>query len=124
MTSMRQAFRVDCDPARVSLAITRLYAERRARPRLPITGRVDFDAQAREASWTADWYERLLEQHQLSAEWARFTSQPYAIRQAICDAERAALAKSLGARARASQWEARSAAAVMTGPAGAARAVA
>ncbi len=117
MAHTRQAFRVDCDPARVSVAITRLYAERRARPRLPITGRVDFEAQAREALWTADWFERLLEQHRLSAEWARFTCQPYAIRQAIRDAEHCALTKSLGARARAHEWQAR-AAAVMTGPAG------
>jgi hypothetical protein len=101
----RQAFRTECDPARVSAAINRLYAERRARPRLPVTGGTDFEALAVEADWTAGWWERLREQHRRSGEWARFTGQPYSIRQAIDDAERLALRKSLAARARAGRWE-------------------
>jgi hypothetical protein len=106
------------------MEIDRLYTERRARPKPPITGRADFEAEAAAALWTANWYERLLEQHRFLSEWAQYTRQPFAVRQAIGDAERVALQKSLGARARAGQWEICAAAAVMGAPAAPVRAAA
>ena len=114
MGTSRQAYPVECDPVRVRVEITRLHAERRDRRQTPHLA--DFGGQALAALWTAEWFERLREQHRLLGEWARFTRQPSAVRQGIAQAERLAQQKALSARVRAGQWQARAAASVMRGP--------
>jgi hypothetical protein len=113
-----------CDPVRVRFEISRLQNERRTHRRSPDTGRVDFAAEASAAHCTADWFERLREQHGYLAEWARSTGQPFEVRQSIRVAEQLALRKALSARARAGEFERRAAAAVIPGTTGVVRSAA
>lgn len=102
--STREAYRAECDPAKVKAEVARLHAEWRAH-RKPSTGCEDLAAQSEAAMWSARWHERYRDQQVLLLEWARCTGQPAEMRRAIYDKEREAFAKSLIAKARAAQWE-------------------